>query len=374
MSSALIPTFEGDFVLSGLRPFRLQCGELLLPLTLRYALYGRLNQARDNAILVCHALSGSARVSDWWPEMFGADGIFDPERHCVIGINVIGSCYGSTGPSSLDLNTGKAYGKKFPVINIADMVQAQARLLNALGINRLHAVVGGSIGGMQALQWAVDYPDRVTSVVAIGAAPLPALGLAFNHLQRQAIRNDPLWSEGDYEPGKQPLAGLALARALAICSYKSPELLAERFARAPDRSGEDPCVSMEARYDVAGYLDYQGQSFTSRFDANSYLVLSKAMDTFDLARGYGSEHAALRRIQARVLLIGISSDWLFPAADILSLTERMHRAGVEASYRELVSTHGHDGFLAGAKTLARLVAPHLSEKCGPGVTRLAAVG
>jgi homoserine O-acetyltransferase len=373
MGPVLFPTFEHDFIFGGTQPFRLTSGEFLQPLTLRYALYGTLNKARDNAILVCHALSGSARVADWWPEMFGPGGIFDTERYCVIGINVIGSCNGSTGPSSPNPRTGKAYGQTFPLISIADMVGAQAQLLDGLGVKRLHAVVGGSIGGMQALQWAVDFPERVDTCVAIGAAPLAAMGLALNHLQRQAIRNDPLWLEGSYEPDNQPVAGLALARALAVCSYKSPELFTERFAREPDRSGEDPAASMPGRYDVAGYLDYQGQTFTHRFDANSYLVLSKAMDTFDLARGYSSEAAALRRIQARVLLVGISSDWLFPATDILALTERMQRAGVEASYRELASAHGHDAFLADAKLLARLVAPHLVEK-NRDVARLAAVG
>lgn len=359
MGPALIPTLEDDFTFHGARPFRLASGELLQPLTLRYALYGKLNRARDNAILVCHALSGSARVADWWPEMFGPGGIFDSTRYCVIGINVIGSCYGSTGPSSCNPLTGKPYGKEFPLVSVGDMVQAQSHLLDVLGVETLQAVVGGSIGGMQALQWAVDFPERVETCIAIGASPLSAMGLALNHLQRQAIRNDPLFRNGDYDTDNPPAAGLALARALAVCSYKAPELFAERFGRQPDRSGEDPSSSMESRYDVAGYLDYQGQSFTRRFDANSYLTLSKAMDTFDLARGYNSESQALRRILARVLLVGISSDWLFPATDVLALTQRLQRAGVEASYRELESAHGHDGFLADAQLLALLVAPHL---------------
>ena len=374
MGSILIPTVEDDFIIALPRPFHLATGEALQPLKLRYALYGRLNRERDNAILVCHALSGSARVGDWWPEMFGPGGSFDTERYCVIGINVIGSCNGSTGPSSSNPVTGKPYGKQFPLISVSDMVRGQAELLDFLGVTRLHAVVGGSIGGMQALQWALDFPERVGSCVAVGASPLSALGLALNHLQRQAIRNDPLWLNGDYQPDNQPVAGLALARALAVCSYKSPGLLAQRFAREPDRSGEDPSASMGGRYDVAGYLDYQGQNFTRRFDANSYLVLSKAMDTFDLTRGYSSETQAFRRIQARVLLVGISSDWLFPATDILALSERMQRAGVQASYRELRSAHGHDGFLADAKVLARLIAPHLVAQSTAPLDSLVAVG
>lgn len=369
---SVIPTVEDDFIFA--RPFRLDSGEVLERLTLRFALYGQLNRARDNAILVCHALSGSARIGDWWPEMLGSKGTFDTDRYCVIGINVIGSCNGSTGPSSLNPRTSQPYGQDFPLISIADMVRAQALLVDALEVKRLQAVVGGSIGGMQALQWAVDFPERVANCLAIGAGPLSAMGLALNHLQRQAIRNDPQWRDGDYDPDHQPVAGLALARALAVCSYKSPELFSERFARRPDRSGEDPCASLPGRYDVAGYLDYQGTSFTRRFDANSYLVLSKAMDTFDLARGYSCEASALRLIQARVLLVGISSDWLFPATDILALTGRMQRAGIEASYRELKSAHGHDGFLADADSLARLVAPYFVEQSTTNVSRMAAVG
>jgi homoserine O-acetyltransferase len=227
---------------------------------------------------------------------------------------------------------------------------------------------------MQALQWAVDFPERVGTCVAIGASSLGAMGLALNHLQRQAIRNDPMWREGDYELDQQPVAGLALARALAVCSYKSPELFSQRFDRRPDRSGEDPATSMAARFDVAGYLDYQGASFTRRFDANSYLVLSKAMDTFDIARGYSSEAAALRRIQARVLLVGISSDWLFPATDIIDLAERMQQSNVAAEYRELRSAHGHDGFLADSQQLAALIVPYLPAPGRLGVASLAAVG
>ena len=362
MTAVLNPTIEDDCTFAVATPFQLASGEQLQPVTLRYALYGRLNGARDNAILVCHALSGSARVADWWPQMFGPDGIFDTERYCIIGINVIGSCYGSTGPGSCNPRTGERYDGKFPLVSVADMVRAQVEVLNSLGVRRLHTVIGASIGGMQALQWATDYPDRIERCVAIGATALSAMGLALNHLQRQAIRNDPAWNNGKYGAHDQPVAGLALARAIAICSYKSPELFTGRFGRKGNRNGEDPACSLEGRYDVAGYLDYQGASFTRRFDANSYTVLSKAMDTFDLACGYGSEAAALRRVLARVLLVGISTDWLFPATDVLALAQRMQTAGVDASYRELVSSHGHDGFLAEADSLASLVRPHLIEE------------
>jgi homoserine O-acetyltransferase len=362
MSAGVEPTIEADFTFAREEPFQLATGGHLQPVTLRYALYGELNEARDNAILVCHALSGSARVGDWWPQLFGVNSLFDTTRYCVIGINVIGSCYGSTGPSSLNPdNPGETYGGDFPVVTISDMVRAQALLLDELGVERLACVIGGSIGGMQALRWAVDFPERVERCIGIGVAPLSAMGLALNHLQRQAIRNDPLWLEGRYGVDAQPVKGLALARGLAMCSYKSAELFNERFARRPDRSGEDPHAAMTGRFDVAGYLDYQGQGFTLRFDANSYLLISKAMDNFDLARGYESEEAALSRITARLLLIGISSDWLFPASDVRALGERACAAGVEATYRELVSSHGHDGFLADAALLAPLIRPHLDD-------------
>ncbi|HWW77536.1 MAG TPA: alpha/beta fold hydrolase, partial [Pyrinomonadaceae bacterium] len=220
MGANVEPTSEADCIVGGGEPFRVSGGELR-PLTLRYATYGELNERRDNAVLVCHALSGSARVADWWPELFGEGRPFDAGRYCVIGVNVVGSCYGSTGPRSIDARTGRPYGGDFPLVTIGDMVRAQSLVLERLGVRRLRAVVGGSIGGMQALQWAADFPERVERCVAIGAAPLPALGLALNHLQRQAIMNDPLWRGGHYAEDEPPAAGLALARGIAMCSYKS---------------------------------------------------------------------------------------------------------------------------------------------------------
>src|SRR5882724_12062375 len=359
MSAALEPTVEGDCTFGTDEPFRLNSGDRLQSGTLRYALYGELNETHDNALLVCHALSGSARVADWWPQLVGPGQPFDTTRYCVIGVNAIGSCYGSTGPrSEHPQRRGDLYGSDFPLITCRDMVRAQTLLLDYLGIERLHAVIGGSIGGMQALSWAVDFPARVERCIAIGAAPLSAMGLALNHLQRQAILNDPAWQGGHYALDQPPVAGLALARAIAVCSYKSAELFSERFARRPDRSGEDPRSSLTARYDIAGYLDYQGSIFTPRFDANSYLVLSKAMDTFDLAEGEKSSaslQAALGRIRARLLLVGISSDWLFPPSDVRALAWAARAAGVKAKYAELNSSHGHDGFLAEAASWRRLL-------------------
>lgn len=350
MASNLIPNiepnYEGDFIFATNQPFQLVSSGLLQPVTLRYATYGKLNDRRDNAILVCHALSGSARAADWWAQLFQSpenpEGVFNLERDFVICSNLIGSCYGSTGPAAINPATGRRFGADFPLVTVRDWVQAQSLLLDHLRIETLRAVVGASIGGMQAIQWAIDFPHRVTRCVAIGAAPLTAMGLALNHLQRQAIFND-------------PAKGLATARAIAMLSYKSAELFETRYARRPNRNGEDPARSMADRYDIAGYLDYQGEIFTQRFDPNSYLVITKAMDNFHPAAGYESEAAALARINARVLMVGISSDWLFPPAEVRSLTERMRSAGANAEYAELISDHGHDGFLAEPHSLLPLI-------------------
>jgi len=362
--ASIQPSVEANCKLEG--AFHLDAGGTLSSPEVRYAMYGELNRRRDNAILVCHALSGSARVADWWPELF--PGVFDPSRYCVIGANLLGSCYGSTGPSTINPLTGVTYGPDFPLISIRDMVRAQARVLHQLGIERLHTVVGGSIGGMQALQWAVDFPQRVERAIAIGAAPLSAMGLALNHLQRAAIQLDPAFRGGRYTAGEGPQAGLALARGIAMLSYKSPELLEARFGRRPNRNGEDPYASYSDRFDVAGYLAHQGDKFIARFDANSYLVLSKAMDTFDLGRGYQSEREALGRILGRVLLVGISSDWLFPPQDVRELGQRIRAAGNACDYAELKSAHGHDGFLADMDQLAPFITAALWRPAGPPVS------
>lgn len=359
MSKLIQPTYEGDFVFAADQPFQLFSGGQLQPVKLHYAIYGRLNSQRDNAILVCHALSGSARVGDWWPQLFltaeNPDGVFDTRRDCIICVNILGSCYGSTGPNDLNPTTGKPFGADFPLVNVGDWVRTQALLLDHLGIEKLRAVIGGSIGGMQTIQWAIDFPDRVQRCVAIGAAPLTAMGLALNHLQRQAIFSDPNWQGGQYTSNNPPNTGIAMARAIAMLSYKSDRLFNQRFARNHNRTGENPLRSMTERYDIGGYLDYQGEIFTRRFDANSYLIITRAMDNFHPANGYESERAALARIKLKILLVGISSDWLFPAAEVKALAERMCEAGADAEYAEIISDHGHDGFLAEPELLAPLI-------------------
>ena len=356
------PSFEGDFVLN--ETLSLESGEILVRPTLHYAVYGQLNADRSNAVLVCHALSGSAQVGAWWPQLFlpGDQGLLDLSRDCVIGINIFGSCYGSTGPGSIDPATGKPYGPTFPLIGIRDIVNAQVKLIDHLGIDCLKLAIGASIGGMQVLEWAILFPERVARAISIGVAPLGAMGLGLNHLQRQAIMLDPAWKGGYYERGKGPTGGLALARALGMVSYKSVPLLEERFARKPNRYGdENPFISASAgqngRFDVAGYLDYQGESFIDRFDANSYISITRTMDIFDPVRAHETPYVAYSRITAHVTLVGISTDWLFPPEDVRSLAAIIQAAGTRCDYREMASNHGHDAFLAEPDQLVRLLTP-----------------
>lgn len=345
------PALEGEFLLP--EEFPLEAGGVLRGAKLRYVLYGAVNAAKDNVVLVAHALSGSAEVAVWWPAIWAMPGLIDAERDAVLGINILGSCYGSTGPTSVDPATGARYGVDFPLVGIEDTVRAQALLLDWLGVESLKLVIGASIGGMQAIEWAVLFPARVKKAIAIGVAPLGAMGLGLNHLQRQMIELDPEWNGGRYAADAHPRRGLALARGLAVCSYKSDALFQERFERKPDRSGEDPRSG--GRFDVAGYLDHQGEKFIERFDANTYLAITRIMDLFDPVRRYGSAAEAWGRIEAEVKLVGISSDWLFPPAEIVAMAEAMRAAGVRCEYRELVSDHGHDAFLAEPELLTAVM-------------------
>ncbi|HZB87053.1 MAG TPA: homoserine O-acetyltransferase [Terracidiphilus sp.] len=356
----LEPTYEGDFVLG--RHLDLESGRRLCTPTLHYAVYGRLNAARDNAVLVCHALSGSALVGSWWPEIFAPGAVLSLEQDFVICINILGSCYGSTGPGSLDPETGLVYGPDFPLVSIRDNVRAQAQLLDSLGIRRLRLVLGGSMGGMQALEWAIHDPDRVERAAIIAVAPLEAMGLALNHLQRQAIQNDPDWHAGRYLQQMQPRRGLSLARQIGMLSYKSAPLFAERFSRNPNRNGENPWAHdnlgdglVGGRFDIGGYLDHQGNRFIDRFDANAYLAILRTMDTWDPLSGGATPEEVFGRIRARVNFVGISSDWLFPASSVRAFAESIRAAGVEADYREMTSDHGHDAFLAEQAELVRLL-------------------
>jgi len=338
----------------------LQHGGLLSPVTLAYETWGTLNVEGDNAILITHALTGDAHAHDveqpddpkvaWWNPLIGPGRSFDTSRYFVICSNILGSCYGSTGPSSLDPRTGQPYGMRFPVITIRDMVHAQRHLLEHLGVRQLAMIAGGSIGGLQVLEWAVTYPDLVRKIAIVAATPaLTAQAIAFSEVERQAIMADPHWQGGDYRLGQGPTTGLAIARMLAMITYQSEEGMELRFGRQPARRPNIPSPSHAAdiggRFDVEGYLYYQGASLARRFDANSYLYISRAMDLYDVSEGYPSLESALSRLQSKALFVGIRSDFLFPAANVRWLAEKVKALGGNSTYVELDSPHGHDAFL-----------------------------
>ncbi|MBV9691018.1 MAG: homoserine O-acetyltransferase [Ktedonobacteraceae bacterium] len=348
-------------------PLPLQLGGDFGPITLAYETWGTRNAEADNAILITHALTGNAHAHDvehpddpkaaWWNLLIGPGRPIDTTRYFVICSNILGGCYGSTGPSSLDPCTGKPYCMRFPVVTIRDMVRAQRVLLEHLGVNRLALVVGGSIGGQQALEWAVTYPEMVQKVVVVAAtAALTAQAVAFSTVQRQAIMADPAWRGGDYELGQGPNTGLAIARMLAMITYQSEEAMELRYARNTNRCTPIPAPTQAAdlgkRFDVENYLYYQGTLLVRRFDANSYLYISRAMDLYDVSEGYPSLDDALCRIRSKALFIGIRSDLLFPAAHVRWLAERVRSLGGDASYVELDSPHGHDAFLKEWKQMA----------------------
>jgi homoserine O-acetyltransferase len=346
MANRKLHIVQGNVTFAEQEPFQLELGGTLSPITLRFAVYGEPNAAGDNVVLLCHALSGSARADEWWPELFAPGGVFADDRWCVISSNILGSRYGSTGPTSINPATGIPFGDNFPTVTVGDMVRAQTKLLEQWGVDKLHAVLGGSIGGMQALEWALRYPDRVERCLAIAATPLNSLGLALNHLQRQAI-------------AANPEKGLRFARALAMCTYKSSTLLEQRHGRKPNRRGLVPWESPDGRFDVAGYLDYQGEIFAGRFDPQTYNVITRAMDLWDPTRDHGDN--VWERIEAKTTLVGIDSDWLFPASDVRALANTLRTNGVNVNYRELHSQHGHDAFLAEPKLVNKILHDVLNE-------------
>ena len=338
----------------------LQLGGQFGPVTLAYETWGALNEAGDNAVLITHALTGDTHAHDagcphdtkvaWWNPLIGPGRFFDTSRYFVICSNILGGCYGSTGPSSPDPRTGQPYSTRFPVITIRDMVRAQRKLVEHLGVRRIQMVAGGSIGGQQALEWAASYPELVEKVIVVAAtAALTAQAVAFSEVQRQAILSDPRWQNGNYSPGDGPEAGLAVARMLSMITYQSEESMEMRFARRAARQGKIVSPSGYAdlgkRFDVEGYLYYQGDALVKRFDANSYLYISRAMDLYDVSEGHPSLEAALRRVRSKALFIGIRSDFLFPAARVRWLAEQVSAVGGDATYVELDSPHGHDAFL-----------------------------
>src|SRR6266511_520783 len=354
--------------LTWLDPLPLDSGATLGPVTLAYETYGQLSPARDNAILLLHALSGDAHAAGWhtnatkpgwWDAMVGPGRPFDTDRYFVICSNVLGGCQGSTGPGSVDLSTGRPYGARFPVITIGDMVRAQSRLLDRLGIDTLLAVAGGSMGGFQALEWATAYPERVRGalLLATSARSSPQT-VAWNAIGRRAIVSDPRWRGGDYYGGEPPLDGLAIARMIGHVTYLSEPSLDHKFGRAFQAS-DGPNFTLEREFAIESYLDYQGAIFNARFDANSYLYITKAMDYWDLPAQYGSLDAALARSQSDFLLLSFTSDWLYPTSESLAIADTLTRIGRQVEHVELESTAGHDAFLVDYEPQAPIITEFL---------------
>ena len=346
-------------------PFVLASGQSLAALDIAYETYGTLDAEGSNAVLVCHALTMDQYVAGhnprtgkpgWWPRLVGPGKPIDPARHFIICSNVLGGCSGSSGPASIDAVTGRRFSMAFPVITIRDMVDAQARLLDHLGVGRLAAVVGGSMGGMQALDWAVAYPDRVRSVVAIAtAARHSAQNIAFHEVGRQAIMADPNWQGGDYADNAPPAAGLAVARMAAHITYLSEEGLTAKFGRRlQDREGSR--FGFDAEFQVESYLRHQGLAFVERFDANSYLYMTRALDYFDLAAPHeGVLAKAFAGTRTRFAVVSFTSDWLYPTAESRRIVRALNAAGAAVSFVELESPFGHDAFLLEAPEMNRVV-------------------
>ncbi|MGE3621469.1 MAG: homoserine O-acetyltransferase [Acidimicrobiia bacterium] len=339
------------------RPFALEGGGILRGLELAYETWGELDEAGTNAVLVCHALTGDSHAAGpfgpghptpgWWDGLIGPGRAIDTDRHLVVCVNVPGACQGSTGPASPHPDDGRAWASRFPVVTIRDMVRTQAMVGDELGVRRWRAVVGGSMGGMQALEWGVMYPERVASVVSIASVmAASAQQIGWWSTGRRIIRMDPRWRGGEYydaPPGEGPHASLALARMVSQITFRSDDLFTDRFGREVVEPVEG--FSLWQRFEVERYLEYHGDKLARRFDANSYLLLTKAMDLHDLGRGRGGRDAALRRLRARVLAMGISSDILYPRYQSLDTVEAVRATGGRADYVEIDSVHGHDAFL-----------------------------
>jgi len=363
-----------DFVHA--QPFTFESGQTLPGFTLRYETYGRLNAARDNTVLVCHALSGDHHCAGihaltdpkpgWWNNFIGPGKAVDTTRFHVLCANVLGGCQGSTGPSSLNPATGRPFGLAFPFVTIRDMVRAQKLLCDHLGLTALHAVVGGSMGGMQVLQWGIEYPDFVRRLLPLATtAREGAQAIAFNEVGRQAIMQDPEWNHGDYPKGGGPRVGLAVARMMAHITYLSDASMEQKFGRRRAGAADNPAYTFDVQFEVESYLRHQGESFINRFDANSYLYITRALDHFDLPAAHGSLERAFAPVRAETLCVAFTSDWLFPPEQNREYVLALLRAGKRASYAELAMTLGHDSFLLESEDLYALVRSFLGAPTPP---------
>ena len=332
--------------------FTLENKEKFGPVTIAYEAYGTLNPEKTNAVLITHSLSGDAHAAffhegdkapGWWDSMIGPGKAFDTDKYFVVCSNVLGGCKGSTGPSSENPKTGRPYALDFPIVTIGDMVECQKRLIDHLGIKKLLSVAGGSMGGMQALSWLVKYPGIIQSVIPIAtAASHSPQQIAFNEVGRQAVMADPHWKSGNYYGGPIPAKGLAVARMIGHITYMSDESMAEKFGR--DRKDSTEPFKFTADFEVEGYLHYRGDNFVKRFDANSYLYLTKALDNFDASEGKALQDV-LYGVNVKTLVIAFKSDWLYPAYQSKEIARAFKIAGLETVYCEIDSTYGHDAFL-----------------------------
>ncbi len=341
---------------------KLDSGRILGPITLAYETYGELNAERSNAVLVAHAWTGSAHLAGkysaeeqkpgWWDAVVGPGRLLDTDRYCVICANVIGSCYGSTGPASVNPKTGKKYNLSFPVITVRDMVRAQVPLIDHLGIGKLVTVLGGSMGGMQALEWATQFPDRIASAIVLAATPRPsAQAIALNAVARWAIFNDPDWKKGEYR--KNPKDGLALARGVGHITFLSDESMTAKFGRR--FSAKDGLFDFFGQFEVERHLFYNGYNFVDRFDANSFLYLAKALDLYDAAWGCESLEEAFAPVTAPIQFFAFSSDWLYPAYQTEEMAQALEKLGKRVEYHLIDSSYGHDAFLLEHETFAPMV-------------------
>jgi len=358
-------------------PLLLECGKKLGPIDVAYETYGQINEAGDNVILICHALSGNGHVAGyhsktdkkpgWWESMVGPGKGIDTNKYFVLCSNFLGGCAGTTGPSSINPETGKPYGLDFPIITIADMVRVQKLLLDALGIRRLLAVIGGSIGGMQVLQWAIAYPDMMAAAIPVATTThLGAQSIAFDAVGRNAILADANFADGQYQDKAIPAQGLAIARMIGHITYLSEEGMRRKFGRQL-RSADKYSYEFNSEFTVETYLDHQGQSFVERFDANSYLYITKASDYFDLPRDYGSLEKAFANVKARFLVLSFSSDWLFTPVQSEAMVDALVANGKDVSYGNIASNYGHDAFLLETETLGAFLSSFLEATHKPGV-------
>ena len=348
----------------------LESGKKLGPITVAYETYGELDGDRTNAVLIAHALSGDAhaagrhhpedRYPGWWDSMIGPGKAFDTSRYFVVCSNFIGGCKGSTGPGSVNPATGRHYGPDFPMITVADMVRVQKALIDHLGVRSLLSVAGGSLGGMQALEWSLAYPGSVKSVVPIASTGrLSAQGIAFNEVGRNAITSDPNWNGGDYYGRSAPARGLAVARMVGHITYLSDEGMGMKFGRRL-QDKEAYGYDFSTDFAVESYLKHKGDKFVERFDANSYLYITKAMDYFDIQGRYGSLIEAFSRVRAKFLVISFSSDWLFPSYQSKEIVKALMANDKDVSYCELRSAYGHDAFLLEADRQKKLISSFLN--------------